>query len=218
MATATPLRLLIVDDDDQLRETLVRRFQRQGMQVTGAGTAEEALTKSKQFRCDVALLDLHLPGKSGIELLEALRERQPELEAIMFTGHGSIETAIQAMKRGAYDYLTKPFQLPELEVYLQKAFEKVQLVRRERQWVEQIHFESARYRLVGSSSSMQRVRQLIEKVAPTDATVLVCGASGTGKERSTVRPCKRLCWRANYSATKKVLSPVQRRRRPGWWK
>ncbi len=119
---------------------------------------------------------------SGIELLGQLKERWPELEAIMLTGHGSIETAIQAMKQGAYDYLTKPFQLPELEVHIQKAYEKVRLARRERQWVEQLRYESPRYRLVGSSPALQRVLRLIEKVAPTDSTVLVRGASGTGKE------------------------------------
>jgi DNA-binding NtrC family response regulator len=86
------------------------------------------------------------------------------------------------MKRGAYDYLTKPFHLPDLEVHLLKAFEKVQLVRRERQWLEQLAYESPRYRLVGSGPEMVRVVELVEKVAPTDATVLVRGASGTGKE------------------------------------
>jgi DNA-binding NtrC family response regulator len=179
---AAPIRLLIVDDDDQLRDTLVRRFQRQGMAVTAAARGEEALAKAESNRWDVALLDLHLPGISGIELLEKLKERQPELEAIMLTAHGSLETAIQAMKKGAYDYLTKPFHLPELEIHLQKAYEKVGLARRERQWIEQISYESARHRLVGSSPAMQRVVQLIQKVAPTDATVLVHGASGTGKE------------------------------------
>src|SRR5919202_1569058 len=152
-----PIRLLIVDDDEQLRQTLVHRFQRQGMAVTSAGSGEEALTKAAQARCDVALLDLQLPGISGIELLAKLKERQPELEALMLTAHGSIETAILAMKKGAYDYLTKPFHLPELEVHLQKAYEKVQLARRERQWVQQLHYESPRYRLVGSSPGMRRV-------------------------------------------------------------
>src|SRR5262249_17784312 len=81
-----------------------------------------------------------------------------------------------------YDYLTKPFHLPELEIHIRKAYEKVSLVRRERQWVDQIAFESVRYRLVGSSPAMQRVIQLIQKVASTDATILIRGASGTGKE------------------------------------
>jgi DNA-binding NtrC family response regulator len=180
--TKTPIHLLIVDDDDQLRQTLVRRFERQGMTVTAAASGEEAFAETAQKRCDVALLDLHLPGVSGIEVLSRLKENQPELEAILLTAHGSIETAIQAMKRGAYDYLTKPFHLPELEIHIQKAYEKVQLARRERQWVEQINFESPRYRLVGSSAALKRIVQLIEKIAPTDSTVLICGLSGTGKE------------------------------------
>jgi DNA-binding NtrC family response regulator len=184
MSSAAPLhlRLLIVDDDEPLRQTLARRFQRLGMSVTEAADAEEALAKAGHTAHDVALLDLHMPGMSGIELLGQLKERFPALEAIMLTGHGSIETAIQAMKQGAYDYLTKPFQLPELEIHIQKAYEKVRLARRERQWVEQLRYESPRYRLVGSSPGLQRVLRLIEKVAPTDSTVLVRGASGTGKE------------------------------------
>jgi DNA-binding NtrC family response regulator len=176
------IRLLVVDDDNQLRGTLARRFERQGMKVTEADSAENALQLAEQVHWDVALLDLHLPGLNGIELLERLKEREPETEAILLTAHGSIETAIQAMKRGAYDYLTKPFHLPELEIHIQKAFEKVQLARRQRQWLEQVRYESPRYRLVGSGPAMRKVIQLIEKVAPTDATVLVRGGSGTGKE------------------------------------
>jgi DNA-binding NtrC family response regulator len=182
-ANAAPaVRLLIVDDDEQMRQTLVRRFQRQGMTVTSAGSAEDALPLIQQQRFDVALLDLHLPGLGGIELLERLKAVQPELEAVMLTAHGSIDTAVLAMKRGAYDYLTKPFQLPELEVHLQRAYEKGQLVRRQWQWREHLRYESPRYRLVGSSEAMQRVVQLIMKVAPTPSTVLVRGPSGTGKE------------------------------------
>jgi DNA-binding NtrC family response regulator len=179
---ARTLQLLIVDDDEQLRDALSRRFERQGVHVCTAASVAEGVTRAGQVRQDVALLDLHLPDGTGLELLERLKEQQPELEAIMLTGHGSIETAIQAMKKGAYDYLTKPFQLAELEVHIEKAFEKVRLARRERQWVEQIAYESERYRLVGSGPGMKRVIQLLEKVAPTDATVLIRGASGTGKE------------------------------------
>jgi DNA-binding NtrC family response regulator len=181
-AAPAPIRLLIVDDDEELRDTLERRLQRQGMQVTVAGSGEEALAQATLGRWDVALLDLHLPGIGGVELLERLKQEQPELEVVLLTAHGSIETAIQAMKKGAYDYLTKPFHLPELEIHLQKAYEKSRLARRERQWVEQLRYESPRYRLVGSSPQVQRVRELIERVAPTDATVLVRGSSGTGKE------------------------------------
>jgi DNA-binding NtrC family response regulator len=180
--TPPPIQLLIVDDDEELRGAIAARFRRLGMRVTEAGSGEQALTRTAQARFDVALLDLHLPGISGIELLAELKERLPETEAILLTAHSSVETAVQAMKQGAYDYLTKPFRLPDLEVHVQKAFEKAQLSRRERQWVQQIAFESPRYRLVGSSAAMRRVVGLIERVAPADATVLVRGASGTGKE------------------------------------
>jgi DNA-binding NtrC family response regulator len=174
--------LLLVDDDDELRAVVAARFRRLGMRVTEARSGEEALARTAQARFDVALLDLHLPGISGIDLLAALKERLPETEAILLTAHSSIETAVQAMKRGAYDYLTKPFRLADLEVHVQKAFEKARLARRERQWVQQVAYESPRYRLVGSGPALRRVVQLIERVAPADATVLVRGASGTGKE------------------------------------
>jgi DNA-binding NtrC family response regulator len=178
----TPCQLLIVDDDEQMRSTLVKRFERQGCAVGSAATGEEALKLLADRRWDVALLDLHLPGVGGIELLGKLKELQPEAEALLLTAHSSVETAVLAMKRGAYDYLTKPFHLPELDVHLQKAFEKVQLARRERQWVDQIRAESPRHQLVGSSTCIRKVGLLIEKVAATDATVLIRGASGTGKE------------------------------------
>ncbi|HEY7327376.1 MAG TPA: sigma-54 dependent transcriptional regulator [Gemmataceae bacterium] len=183
MANTTPsIKLLIVDDDDDLRDDLVHLFRKQGHEVTAAVSGEDALNKAAHARFDVALLDLHLPGISGIDLLSQLKEQQPELEALMLTAHSSIETAVEAMRRGAYDYLTKPFRAADLEVHIQKAFEKVQLQRREQQWLRHLSYESPRYRLVGSSPAMRKVIGLIEKVATTDSTVLVRGASGTGKE------------------------------------
>jgi DNA-binding NtrC family response regulator len=118
----------------------------------------------------------------GLEVLAKLKELHPELEVILLTAHGSIETAIQAMRKGAYDFLTKPFHLPELEVHIDKAFEKVRLQRREQQHLGHLRYESSRYRLVGSGPAMRKVMQMIEKVAPTSATVLIRGPSGSGKE------------------------------------
>ncbi len=178
----TPVRLLVVDDDEQMRRTLVGRFERKGMVVVGAAHGEEALGRAAKARFDVAVLDLHMPGMNGVELLEKLKERQPDLEALLLTAHSSVETAVLAMKKGAYDYLIKPFHLPELEVHIQKAYEKVQLARREQRLVQHIRREAPRHRLVGSGPAIKKVAALIDKVAPTDATVLVRGPSGTGKE------------------------------------
>jgi DNA-binding NtrC family response regulator len=178
----TPIRLLIVDDDEQMRRTLVGRFERKGLAVSNAGSGEQALEIAAKTRFDVAVLDLHLPGINGVELLEKLKERQPDLEALLLTAHSSVETAVVAMKKGAYDYLTKPFHLPELEVHIQKAYEKVQLARRERRLVQHLHREEPRHRLIGASPAIRKIAALIEKAAPTDATVLVRGPSGTGKE------------------------------------
>jgi DNA-binding NtrC family response regulator len=185
MATAEKpltIRLLVVDDDETLLEMMRQRFERKGTTITTAGCGADALTLAAEGRFDIALLDVSLPDMNGLELLNKLKEQHPEMECIMLTAHASLETAIQAMKSGAYDFLTKPFHFNELDIHVQKAFEKVMLVRRERQWVEHISFESPRYRMVGSCPSHLRVMQLIEKVAPTDATVLIRGASGTGKE------------------------------------
>src|SRR5215472_7561048 len=142
-----PPRLLIVDDDEELRDTLARRFARAGLPVTTAESGEEALAKTGRAEFDVALFDLHLPGMSGLDLLARFKEAQPEAEVLLLTAHGSIQTAIQAMRHGAYDYLTKPFQLGDLDIHLEKAYEKVRLSRRERQWQEQVRYESPRYRL-----------------------------------------------------------------------
>jgi DNA-binding NtrC family response regulator len=180
-----PPRLLIVDDDEELRDTMARRLARAGLPVTTAESGEEALAKIGRAEFDVALFDLNLPGMSGLDLLAKFKEAQPEAEVLLLTAHGSIATAIEAMRRGAYDFLSKPFHFNDLEVHLEKAYEKVRLARRQRQWQEQVRYESPRYRLVGSGPAVRRVVALIEKVAATDATVLVHGPSGSGKELVT---------------------------------
>ena len=114
--------LLIVDDDDEYRSTVTRRFSRRGYRIAEAAEGESALGLAAQRQFHVAVLDLVMPGLSGIELLEKLKAGSPECEVVMLTGQGTIETAVEAMKRGAFDFLTKPFPLAELEVVVQKSF------------------------------------------------------------------------------------------------
>jgi DNA-binding NtrC family response regulator len=178
----TPIRLLVVDDDESLRHTITSRFERLGTRVSSAGCGADALLDASRSRPDVALLDLHMPDMDGITLLGKLKEAHPELESLVFTGHGSIETAVQAMKQGAYDYLTKPLNLTELEVLVGKAFEKVQLNRGERRRAVQVERKAPRHRLVGSCMMMRKIGALIDRVAISDATVLITGPSGSGKE------------------------------------
>ena len=234
---STPTRLLIVDDDDLLRANLARRLRKQGLEVADFPGAEAALDKLPAGRWDVALLDLHMPGIDGITLMGRLKERQPDLECLLFTAQGSIDTAVEAMRQGAYDYVTKPVpNLAELDVRIQKAAEKSRLLLRDRQRAEQLAYESPRYRLVGSGPELQKVVKLIERVAPTNATVLIRGASGTGKELVARAlhlnsPRKAHPFVAVNCATLqetlleselfghvKGASPVPRPTNPGWWR
>ena len=177
-----PIRLLMVDDDEALLEMMQQRFERTGMKVFATTKGLDAINIAAEERVDIALLDINLPDANGLELLTKLKEQHPDIEVIMLTAHASVDSALTAMRSGAYDYMTKPFHFNELEVHIQKAHEKVKLARREQQWVEHIVFESPRYKMVGSSALHRRVIQMIEKVAPSDTTILIRGASGTGKE------------------------------------
>ena len=115
MTNDRTLDLLVVDDDPQLRATLLSRFARQGFQVQAAGSGEEALRLAERRNFDVAIVDVMMPGMSGLELLRRLKEEHPECEVIVLTGQGTIESAVEAMKGGAFDYLQKPFPLKELD-------------------------------------------------------------------------------------------------------
>lgn len=117
-------KVLIIDDQDALREIIAKRLKRNGYEVIQTGTAAEGLAYIKDILFDTILLDIKLPDGDGLKLLPQIKELQPDLQVVMLTGHGTIESAIDAMKLGAYDYLTKPCNLSELELTLQKALEK----------------------------------------------------------------------------------------------
>jgi DNA-binding NtrC family response regulator len=176
-----PIKLLIVDDEEAYRNLLSERFTMIGNSVTLAPTGEEALEKIKEEPFDVGIFDLRMPGMDGIELFKKSRQYQPLTEIIFLTGQATVDVAIEAMKLGAYDFLTKPCQLSELQVVIQKAYEK-KLLSEELSRHHELQLRAGTVNLVGESLGMQQVKSLIARVAPTDSTVLIEGESGTGKE------------------------------------
>lgn len=175
-------RLLIVDDDIVVRDSLGKWFESEDFDVTispGASTALEILSHD---RFDLALVDIKMPGVDGIELQAKLKEVDPRMPVVIMTGYASVETAVRALKNGAYDYITKPFDPDELVHLVSNAIahrSAEREVERLRENLQQVFPET---NLVGTSAAMRRVVELIHTVAPTDATVLITGESGTGKE------------------------------------
>ncbi len=178
-------RLLVVDDEVELMTALCESLRDEGFDAAGFSDPVAGLAALREGDFDVLLSDLMMPGTDGIQLLRQGFAADPDLVGIIMTGQGSIQTAVEAMKAGAFDYVLKPFRLQQVLPVLGRATE-VRRLRREntrlRQVVQSLTFESPRYRMVGTSTALQKVFRLIEKVAPTDATVLVRGPSGTGKE------------------------------------
>ena len=185
MAKGKRGRLLIVDDEAELKDALCETLADEGYKTVGATSGAEGLQALEKQDFDLLLSDLMMPGMGGIEVLRKALETDPTLVGIIITGQGTIPSAVEAMKVGAYDYVLKPFDLNTMLPILERAMETRRLRAenvRLRQYVARLTFESPRYQLIGSGPAMQKVVQLIEKVAPTDSTVLVCGESGTGKE------------------------------------
>jgi DNA-binding NtrC family response regulator len=176
------ISLLIVEDDADFRDSSLRWMQRKGHNVAAAASGAEALALCDRQNFDVGIFDMNMPGMSGIELLQRIRQEAIEMEVIILTGQGTIETAVQAMKMGASDYLTKPCPLGDLEHHCRLAKERGRLRRENKQLKAIISRNSPRTAIVGQSSLMQQVYKLIERVAPTDKPVLITGESGTGKE------------------------------------
>lgn len=174
--------ILIVDDEDTFRRVLAHELEARGHSVATAATGEEALDRIRDGSYHMVLLDVRLPGIDGLAVLEALREQAPLTQVIMLTGHGALDTAIRAMKLGAYDYLTKPLQLDELEAVLQKAAEKRALQQENVALKQELARHERFHEFIGKSPALRDVLDLIARVAPTGSTVLLTGESGVGKE------------------------------------
>lgn len=175
------LRVLIVDDEKNQRDMLAGFLEKKGYSVITAASGEEALDLVESHSFEVGLFDMKMSGMSGLELLQRIRESDPETQVIMITAFGSVETAVQAMTAGAFSYLSKPVNLDELLQLMRSAGEKHYLLAENRMLKEKLsQFESAE--IIGQSSRIRKVLSEIARVAPTDATVLITGESGTGKE------------------------------------
>ncbi|HEV3084415.1 MAG TPA: sigma-54 dependent transcriptional regulator [Gemmataceae bacterium] len=183
---ATPphqsLRVLFVDDEKSLQEFMRSELPRLGHEITVCPDGRAALKVMEKSTFDVAILDLRMPGMTGIEVLEHLKQVAPDTEAIVMTGHASMETAIDAMRLGAFDYITKPCKLVEIEAILQKVAEKRVLQHKNIALQNRVRAAEGPTILVGNSPAMLAVQRLIATVAPTNSTVMILGETGTGKE------------------------------------
>jgi len=175
-------RVLVVDDEKHQRDILEMILVSEGFETVSARNGRHALDTLRDEPFDAVLTDLKMPDMSGIDLLSELLEAQPGLCVVLMTAHGSINTAVEAMRKGAFDYLTKPLEKDELLVVLGKAMERTRLVRENRMLHEQLRDRFRLANIVGAHGSMEDVFRIVHKVATSASTVLIYGESGTGKE------------------------------------
>ncbi len=175
-------RILLIEDEELSRESLTRLLKAAGYTVKGAASGEKALQLLALERFDIILADLFLPDANGIEILKKVKENSPQTEVILITGHASAETAVQAMKEGAFDYITKPLNFEELQIILTKAVEKHQLLNENVYLRKQLRDKYGFANIIGNSTAMQKVFSRMKRITNTESTVLILGESGTGKE------------------------------------
>ncbi len=175
-------QILVIDDEPSNREALTLLLSGAGYQVQSAESGEEALAILKLTPFEVVITDLFLPGVSGIDILKKIKVDSPYTNVILVTGQASAETAVEAMKEGAFDYITKPFNFEELKVQVSKALEKSRLVAENLYLRQQLRGKYKFDKMIGNSLAMQQVFSRMEKIVQTDSTILILGESGTGKE------------------------------------
>lgn len=177
------IRILVVDDEPLIRQSLYEILRIEGYHVQMASSGEEALSLIKNDPVDIVVTDFKLPKMSGLELLKEIRRSSPQIELIVITGYGSIETAVDAMKSGAFDYITKPINDNEIKLIITKIVEKKELLKENEELKRSLAKErrNSFCNMIGSSAKMQHVYHMIDSVASSNATILISGESGTGK-------------------------------------
>lgn len=171
--------ILIIDDEKAIRKTLSEILSYEGYKIEEAGDGEEGLRKFREKTFDVVLCDIKMPKLDGIEFLDKVKELNPDVPVIMISGHGTIETAVEAVKKGAYDYIAKPPDLNRLLITIRNAMDKTNLVAEARVLKRKV---SKVQEMIGESEPILKIRETIDKVAPTDARLLITGENGVGKE------------------------------------
>ena len=177
-----PATLLVADDDPGLRESLERTLTREGFHVVLASDGNAALERLRGGGIDLVLTDLKMPGLTGIEVLRAAKAIAPDVDVILLTAFGTVEEAVRAMKAGAYDFLTKPFQRPQVLRLIRQALERRDLIQQNRELQQRLDVLLQQGIAIGSSPAFRRMMMLVDQVADSSATVLIQGESGTGKE------------------------------------
>ena len=181
-STANKLRVLFVDDEAPIRQVMKIELPRMGHDVVICEDGEAAIKALQEHTFDAAIVDLRMPGIDGWEVVDAINEASPETQVIIHTGHGNMEEAIQAIRRGAYDFLPKPCKLFDISTVLQRVADRRALTHRAMALENRLKAVEGSSNLIGETPAMNRVKQLTERIAPTDSTVLILGETGTGKE------------------------------------
>ena len=174
--------VLIVDDEKNYPPILSAVLEEEGFETLTAYSGEEALSVLKNSDVDLVLTDMKMPSMDGIELLEKIKEKDPGLPVIMMTAHGTVEKAVEAMQKGAYNYILKPFDNERLVIYVNKAIQMYRVIKENRRLRETVQSQYGFGNIIGKSPKMQNIFELIRKVAPATASILIEGESGTGKD------------------------------------